>query len=328
MNSSPNHGIPPAEKAVSSRSMARRTDFPRDRTALCAMAFTCLAALASASSGVLAQPRPAPDPGRLVDAALGHDHAELRRAERHAGGPHDWRIPLRTRRGACYEILAQASGTSRVSVTVLARRARMADPVSMATTTPARARFCATLPGTVYAALVHTEGPTSWVVAQHVAPERMNPNASSAPSTAPDSHASSGTPSGSPSPSSSPEPTWAIGGVEVDFVGRQLRAAVEGRTARAIVPAERVELGTNQAHAVDLRVVASHCILVVAAAVPSASDLDLELQDPAGNRVAEDAGHRGIETLSYCPPYSGTYRLQVRMFSGHGLTGIQAFEMR
>jgi len=122
--------------------------------------------------------------------------------------------------------------------------------------------------------------------------------------------------------------TFPIGGTESDYVGQQIRTTVQqSRTPRAIVAAQRVELATNQAHTVDLPLVASHCILAVAAAVPSATDVNLELSDPAGNRVGEDTGHRATETLSYCPPYSGTYRLSVRMFAGHGLTGIQAFEV-
>ncbi len=287
-----------------------------------AIAIPLALALVAASGDARAQQQPATDPGRAVDEALGRDRPEVRRAARHAGGPHDWRVPLRTRRGTCYEIVAQASGTSRVNVTLLARRARMADPVSIATTAVARTRFCASLPGAVYVALVHSEGPANWVVAMRVAPAE----ASTAPSSAPP--AASSAPPASAAPTAAAATAWPIGGVESDFVGQQIRAAVQGRTPRAIVPAQRIELGTNQAQSVDLPLVASHCILAVAAAVPSASDVNLLIDDPAGNRVAEDTGHRGVESLSYCPSYSGTYRLTVRMFGGHGLTGIQAFEVR
>ncbi|MEI8254062.1 MAG: hypothetical protein WCJ30_00150 [Deltaproteobacteria bacterium] len=279
-------------------------------------------ALATTPGAALAQQSSAPDPGRVVDDALGRDRAETRRAVHHAGGAHDWRVPLLTRRGVCYEILAQASGTSRVSVTLLARRARVAEPFSIATTAVARSRFCASLPGAVYSAMVHAEGPANWALALRAAPAGEPRSAASAAPIA------SSAPPASVAPTASAAPTLPIGGVEADFVGQQIRAAVQGRSPRAIVAALRVELGTNQAYTVDLPLVAAHCVLAVAAAVPSASDVNLQIDDPAGNRVGEDAGHRGVETLSYCPPYSGTYRLQVRMFGGHGLTGIQAFEVR
>jgi hypothetical protein len=276
---------------------------------------TLAPALASAQATV--------DAVRAVDSALGREHAVMRRAERHRGAARDWTVPLRTRRGTCYEVIARAVGESRVSMAMQARRARIADEVSIGSGTEvARTRFCASLPGAVYSVLVYADGPTQWALALRVAPAG-EPVASSAPpaSAAP-----------SPAPASSAPPAAVavnlpIGGVENDFVGQQIRTTVQSRSPRAIVAAERVTLATNEARTVDLPLTASHCILAVAAGVPSATDLNLEITDPAGNRVAEDTGHRGVESVQYCPPYSGRYRLTVRMFAGRGLTGIQAFEV-
>jgi hypothetical protein len=176
----------------------------------------------------------------------------------------------------------------------------------------------------VYSVLVHADGATQWALALRVAPAG-EPEASSAPA--------ANTASASPAPASSAPPAAVavvnlpIGGVEADFVGQQIRTAVANRSPRAIVAAERVTLATNEAHTVELPLTAAHCIVAVAAGVPSATDVNLEIADPAGNRVAEDTGHRGTESVQYCPPYSGRYRLTVRMFAGRGLTGIQAFEV-
>jgi hypothetical protein len=268
----------------------------------------------------------AEDAVRTVDAALGRERAVMRRAERHRGAARDWTVPLRTRRGSCYEVIARAVGDARVSLTLQARHARIADEVPIANGTEvARTRFCASLPGSVYSALVHSDGATQWALALRTAPA-----GEAQASSAPPANATSAAPS--TAPSSSPPPLGVVanlpvGGVENDFVGQQIRTAMQNRSARAIVPAERVSLATNEARTIDLPLTASHCIVAIAAGVPSATDVNLEIVDPAGNRVAEDSGHRGVESVSYCPPYSGRYRLTVRMFSGRGLTGIQAFEV-
>jgi hypothetical protein len=269
----------------------------------------------------------AEDAAHAVDAALGREHAVLRRVERHRGAARDWTVPLRTRRGTCYEVIARAVGDSRVSIAMQARRARIADEVPIANgTSVARTRFCASLPGSVYSVLVHADGATQWALALRVAPAG-EPEGSSAPA------ANTASASPSPTPASSAPPAVVavnlpIGGVENDFVGQQIRTAVANRSPHAIVAAERVNLATNEARTVELPLTAAHCILAIAAGVPSATDLNLEITDPAGNRVAEDTGHRGVESVQYCPPYSGRYRLTVRMFAGRGLTGIQAFEVR
>ena len=276
----------------------------------------------AASAGAHAQAA-AEDPAHTTAAPRGHHRPLFRRAPRPPGGAHDWTVALTTRRGACYEVVARAAGDSRVTLALQARRARIAEPVSIASgAEAARAHFCATLPGRVYSAVVHADGATRWALAVRAAPAEPAVVAVASPMPAPSS----------PAPAASAAPvavvTIPIGGTENDFVGSQIRATAQPRASRAIVAAERAVLGTNEARVVELPLTAGHCILAVAAGVPSATDVNLEIADPAGNRVAEDSAHRGVESVSFCPPYSGRYRLTVRMFAGHGLTGIQAFEVR
>jgi hypothetical protein len=120
--------------------------------------------------------------------------------------------------------------------------------------------------------------------------------------------------------------SFPVGGTETDYVGNQIRSTMQGRAARAMVPASRWTLHENESQIMDVALVASHCIVAVVAGVPSMSDYDVQLADPAGNRVAQDTSHHGTETVSFCPSYSGTYHLTVRAVAGFGATAAQVFE--
>jgi hypothetical protein len=289
-------------------------------------------ALIAAPAMAQREPTPHLDPTHAVAEALGHDHAIAHRNE-HATAAHNWTVPVTTAPRTCYEVIGQAQGASRVMVEVHARNARVGDPLSIATSSPTRTRFCAELPGHVYSVVVQAEGPTDWAIAVRAAPAdepTAEPGASArdrlATALANGSSASPGGSSASPTPA--PSANYPIGGAEHDFVGTQIRNLASGLATYGMVPAERVTLAENGTHEVALRLVGGHCVLAVAAGVPSLTDVNLEIADPAGNRVAQDSAHHGIESLRYCPSYSGTYRLTVRAFAGFGTTGIQAFEVR
>lgn len=281
----------------------------------------------------------AADPVQAVTAALEGEQALQRAAARHRGGVRDWTVSLRTVRGQCYEVIARATGASQVTAEVRARRARVGDAFPLATGSGvARTRFCADLPGRAYSVRVHTEGATWWALALRVAPPLAptsgDPGAAQRERLA---AALAGNTVGGPegativgeSSTSSAGSDIPVGGSENDYVGNQIRALMRDRVGvRALIPAIRVNLATNQSREIPLSLTAGRCVELVAVGVPSVLDLDMALSDPAGHRVAEDRGHRPMESIRYCPSYSGTYRLTVRMFSGFGLTGIQAFEVR
>jgi hypothetical protein len=279
------------------------------------------------------------DPAADVDHALGSEHAVLRRSQHYTGAAHHWALPLSTTRGECYEVIGLARGSSRVGLEIHARNARVGDVVPLASSRNdvVRTRFCASLPGHVYSLALDSEGPTHWAVAVHAVPPdepSPEPGAASRERLALALASSSGS---SPQPSgntadagagdAATSASYPIGGTEADYVGSQIRSVLSGRTAVGIIPAVRVNLATAQSSDVDLPLTGGHCIQLIAAGVPSVSDLVVEIVDPAGNRVAQDNTHRPTESVSYCPSYSGTYRASVRMLSGFGLTGIQAFEV-
>jgi hypothetical protein len=314
-------------------------------------------ALALAAGAVLATPgapaqvapdtaRPASipaetDPERAVSAALAGQRPLQRQGARHAGtAPRDWTVALHTTRGQCYELVAVAAGSHRVTAEVRARRARLGEPLSLATSSGvARTRFCATLPGRAYAVAVHADGATRWALALRPAP--VEPPAPPPPDpgagqrdrlAAALASNNARTPEGvtiTGEQTADAGGAIPVGGTENDYVGTQLRAFVRSRPgARPLIAAIRANLATNQTREVPLSLQGGQCVELVVAGVPSVTDVNLELFDPAGNRVADEHQHAALENLHYCAAYTGSYRLTVRMFAGSGLTGIQAFEVR
>ena len=259
------------------------------------------------------------DPAPVVRAARGTAAPRAERSVR-ARSPGDTLVPIHTVRGECYEVLGYATGAAQVRAQVMARTAEVGEALSLANSSgqAVRGRFCADLGGALYALRVHAEGPAWWAVA--VVPVASGADAGVAPPPPPPA-VDAGTVANRPAAVVHPP----VGGTEQDYVGGQVRAyAVHHGGLVGLAVVVRRALATNETYEAALPLTSGHCVDVVAAGVPSVGDLVIELEDPSGNRVAQDSTHQGTEAVHYCPAYAGSYRLRVRMFSGQGLTAIQA----
>lgn len=220
-------------------------------------------------------------------------------------------------RGRCYEVLGYATGAAPVFAQVVAGHARVGDSLAMTNSVGrvARQRFCATEPAELYGMELHAEGESWWYLAVVPTEAVVDAGVTARAVTAP---------VGAGSVSTTPSRRYPVGGGD-DYVARQIqgfarqRPGVEGATETA-----RVTLPTNGAYEGAVSVPSGRCVHVVAAGVPSVADLVVELEDPAGHRVAQDATRRNVESVRHCASYAGTFRMRVRVFSGAGLVGVQA----
>ena len=292
------------------------------------MRWAALCTLLSVSAVASAQPRTrrdagtlmdaGPSPRQLVDAARGG----LRALDTFTGrqvdnAPREEAHPLpRVMPGRCYAVVGAAVGAAQVRVRVMARGATV-----VADTPPANSRgeavrrdFCARHPTDWYALQLTAEGDAQWSVALVELPG--DASAPEAPPPRPDA--------GLP-PRDVPAVVFRetpIGGD--DYTGNQIRVYARARPRRVgFGPLVRSNLLTNGVWFTGYALPAGRCVELVAAGVPSVRDLVLEIEDPAGHRVAQDGTHRATEAVRYCPRYAGTHTFRVRMFAGAGAVAAQ-----
>lgn len=283
--------------------------------ALLAMTMTAEAQRRRDAGAVDAEVDAGPGPVVMVDGALGSQSA-VTRSTRRTRDREETEVALPVRRGQCYRVLGAAVGASQVSVEVRVRTAPVTRPAAMANSQGAVASvpFCATESGDLYRALVVAEGASWWHLAL-VEDPTARPDAG-APRTSITADA------GAPVQITQ----HPIGGTTQDYVGAQLRALAASRPGRfAMTPAQRNILQTNQFVDVAVALPAGRCVEAAAAGVPSVADLELTLEDPHGNRVAQDGTRRSTESVRYCPSYAGRYTLRVRVRAGAGMVAIQTF---
>ncbi|MEZ4391118.1 MAG: hypothetical protein R3A48_08485 [Polyangiales bacterium] len=277
------------------------------------------------SSGALGQPRPRRDAGVVDDAGpTARQLVEAARGERTAfdefGDPRgreparDEERPLaRVVQGRCYALLGAAVGASQVRARVMARGVTVVPDAPLANSRgeAVRREFCVRHPSDWYVLRVALEGSSSWHVALvELGVEVRAPEAPAAP--APEAPAA-------PAAAARPEP---IGGD--DYVGAQIRSYARARPRLVgLSPVARGRLSTNETWTARYALPAGRCVELVAAGVPSVRDLALEIEDPAGRRVAQDGTHRATEAVRHCPHYAGTHTVRVRMFAGAGAFAAQ-----
>ncbi len=121
--------------------------------------------------------------------------------------------------------------------------------------------------------------------------------------------------------------SYRVGGQGSSYVAGRIRQAHdrygEGRRPITDLLGGRLAVGERSEH--RFRVTGGQCYVVVAAAVPSARDLDLEIRDPYGNRRAADEGEGATPHAKVCPDVAGSYSVRVYMFQGYGDYGVQVF---
>lgn len=265
------------------------------------------------------------NPALVVRAALHGAVPRISRTVRQRVAPSsDVVIPLRPTRGECLEVMGYASGAARVSAEVVLRDVPVASEVVFTNSTGqvGRGRFCASLGGVAYELRVHAEGPAWWSLVVLTVP----------PATADASVAVDATAPATPvvnapnTPAQPPAAQFPVGGAETDYVAGQIRSIARSHSLGApLNAATRWTLDTNAFREVSAMVPSGQCVELAASGVPSVGDLVLELYDPTGNRMAQDATHQATESARYCPAYAGIYRARVRVFSGAGLVAAQLF---
>jgi len=264
---------------------------------------------------------PMVNPTTVVMAARGDATTVFNDARRHRG-PEAYertqRLPVA--RGRCYEVLGHAVGTQPAFAQVTVGRAHLGESVALtnAVGRVARQRFCVTQPPELYAVTLRAEGPAWWYVA---VVERG------------DDPALGGTRAARTAEGTAPAPRegvrvsqeqHVIGGDLADYVARQIQEFARRRPGvTGFTPVTRRQLPTNGFYEGAMVIPSGRCVDIVAVGVPSVADLVVELEDPSGHRVAQDAARRAIESIRYCAPYAGTFRVRVRVFSGAGLVGVQ-----
>ncbi len=124
-----------------------------------------------------------------------------------------------------------------------------------------------------------------------------------------------------------PVGTIPVGGGD-DFVSTKMRElhAKVGQGRAAVTPLRRGRLQTSRSCTWATELQGGHCYTILSVGAPSAHDMDLTINDPSGNRVADDTEGAGAQrTATTCPPFTGPYRVNVRMTAGYGPFGVQVF---
>lgn len=255
-----------------------------------------------------------PDPSARVQAVLGDATTVVSRGGRTRSSG-ELTIPVVLRRGGCYRVLGAADGETQTFAEVTVRAASVLAPLALAHSEGrvAEGRFCVEEAPELYRLVVRAEALAVW----HVAVVEAPPAASRAvPAATVDA--------GAPADNVVSTTEYEIGGGANDYVGAQLRAYAAARPGRVgFTPVVREVLPTHAQHSRTVVLPAGRCIESVAAGVPSVADLELLIEDPNGNRVAQDGTRRGTEGVRFCPVFSGTYTLRVRVRMGAGLVAMQ-----
>ena len=221
----------------------------------------------------------------------------------------------RLERGRCYEIVGAAQGASQVRVQVRVREAVEGAALALANSqeTPVRGRFCVVEAPELYRLDVEATGPAWWHVEVFPSDERVASPETRGPSTPEPPEAV---------PTSAPR--FAVGGTAQDYLAGQLRQMAAHRAGTVgFTDVVRRRLGTNEFIEAQVTLPSERCVEVLGAGVPSVADLVVELEDPAGHRVATDNTHRGSESARYCTRYAGVFRYRVRVFMGSGDVAAQ-----
>ncbi len=120
---------------------------------------------------------------------------------------------------------------------------------------------------------------------------------------------------------------YRVGGAGSSYVAGRVRQTHdrhgEGRRPITDLMTGRLTAGEHAEH--RFRVTGGQCYVVIAGAVPSARDVDLEIRDPYGNRRAGDEGDGATPHARVCPNVGGSYVARVYMFQGYGDYGVQVF---
>ncbi|MBI2896329.1 MAG: hypothetical protein HYY06_22420 [Deltaproteobacteria bacterium] len=112
-----------------------------------------------------------------------------------------------------------------------------------------------------------------------------------------------------------------------DYVGTRMQQiyAQYGQGRTPVSPIQRGNLATSATQDFSVVLQAGHCYTVIGVGVPTVTDLDMFIFDPAGTQTAQDQATDNFPIVTACPSIAGTYRVQVKMYAGSGEFGVQVF---
>lgn len=92
-----------------------------------------------------------------------------------------------------------------------------------------------------------------------------------------------------------------------------------------VSPIQRGNLATGATQDFSVTLQAGHCYTIIGVGVPTVTDLDMFIFDPAGTQVAQDQATDNFPIVQACPTVAGAFRVQVKMYAGSGEFGVQVF---
>lgn len=112
-----------------------------------------------------------------------------------------------------------------------------------------------------------------------------------------------------------------------DYVGTRMQQiyAQYGGGRSPVSPIQRGNLATGATQDFSVTLQAGHCYTIIGVGVPTVTDLDMFIFDPAGTQVAQDQATDNFPIVQACPTTQGAFRVQVKMYAGSGEFGVQVF---
>lgn len=91
----------------------------------------------------------------------------------------------------------------------------------------------------------------------------------------------------------------------------------------------RASMGQGQTQFVTVQINPGRCYRIIGVGGPGVQDLDLRMRDMSGNVVDQDVATDNFPVLGLnrqlCPTWTGTFQVEIIMYSGGGDVGVQAF---
>ena len=91
----------------------------------------------------------------------------------------------------------------------------------------------------------------------------------------------------------------------------------------------RSSMGQGQTQFVTVQINPGRCYRIIGVGGPGVQDLDLRMRDMNGNVVDQDVATDNFPVLGLnrqlCPTWTGTFQVEIIMYSGGGDVGVQAF---
>ncbi len=116
-----------------------------------------------------------------------------------------------------------------------------------------------------------------------------------------------------------------------DFVSYNMSLRAR-QFAAGFIPVTRLfrsVMSQGQSQFVTVSIAPGRCYRIIGVGGPGVQDLDLRMRDMSGNVIDQDVATDNFPVLGLnrqlCPSWTGTFQVEVIMYSGGGEIGVQAF---